>query len=65
MALAFSMLKNVLHTKMQTHATCHLYAQNIFPLHTKTQNYPLSVPMCYSKYRNVDLFALKEVMYID
>jgi hypothetical protein len=34
--------------------------KSIFPLHTKTQDYHLSIQTCYSKCHNVDI-SLKEV----
>ena len=48
MTLGISMLKNsfLLNIKMWIHDTCHWYAQQYLPLHTKTQNYHL-------KYSNV------------
>jgi hypothetical protein len=39
--------------------------ENIFLLHTKTQDYHLKYPMRYSKCHNVDIFSLIENTCID
>ena len=39
--------------------------KNIFPLHTKTQAYHLTYPMCYSQCHNGDICSIKEVTYVD
>ena len=38
--------------------------KNIFPLHTKMQNYHLSIPMCYTKCHNGDTFHLKNLLML-
>ena len=37
---------------------------NIFTLHTKTQNYLLEYPMCYAKYQNVIDFEPKHLLML-
>ena len=39
--------------------------KNIFPLHTITQAYHLTYPMCYSQCHNGDICSIKEVTYVD
>ena len=38
---------------------------NIFPLHTKIQNYPIKYPKCYPECHNVNKFSLETVTYVD
>ena len=39
--------------------------KNTFPLHTKSHDYHLKYPMCYSKCHYVDIFSLKKIIYVD
>jgi hypothetical protein len=67
MTLHISMLKNIflLHTKMQTHDICHLYARYICLLHTRMQTVISNILMCYITCHNVNALGLMKTSYVD